>query len=71
MVTVQLGKDGRRLRAEDAQQWHPRGLEEGDVQSPMPGSGRGLQTDPTGADDGNPPRAGEAGLDAVAVLQIA
>ena len=71
MVAVQFGEDGRGLGAEDAQQWHSGGLEEGDVQSGVAGSGRGLQADPAGADDGYPLRPGEAGLDAVAVLEIA
>jgi hypothetical protein len=71
VVAVQFGEDGRGLRAEDAQQWHSGGLEEGDVQSGVAGSGRGLQADPAGADDRDPLRAGEAGLDAVTVPEAA
>ena len=71
VVTVQVSKDGCGLGAEDAQQRQLGGFEEGHVKSRVAGGGGGLQPDPAGADDRDPARLGEPGLDAVTVLDAA
>ena len=67
VLAVQAGEDPGGLGAEHAQQRELGRLQDGDLDAGRAGRGGGLQADPARADDRDPGRGLEGGLDLVAV----